>query len=166
MKKYFNTPKMPLSFYITDLTIYHLLILSLMYFSSSGDENKFGNLVFLLLYLGFIALQSYTWAWFCDFMLFNSGDNALIQFMFRPFGISKRMAATAAMVSFVTNREYKIDNYKVVRDYSSNFRSLGCMALLFLLPRLALSTAIAPWTILFHMVTIKKYKEAVQQEIE
>lgn len=173
LKKYFNTPKMPLTFYITDLTIYNLIILLFIYFSSSMNdpENKVLTIVFTIIGLGFVALQAYTWAWFCDYMIFKYGDNALVQFMFRPFGISKRGAATAAMISFATDVQYDVswDKWgygRVNRNYGSNFQTLGCMAVILLFPRLMLSTAIAPWTILFHMVIINQYKKDVQQELE
>ncbi|MFC5631923.1 MULTISPECIES: hypothetical protein [Streptococcus] len=173
LKKYFNTPKMPLSFYISDLTIYNLLMLLLIYFVNSIN-NPSHKLVIIILHavlLAIIVLQSYTWSWFCDYMLFKYGKSVFVQFMFRPFGITKKGAATAAMISFATDVQHDVtwDKWgyaKVSRNYSSNFKSLGCMAVLLLFPRLMLASFIAPWTIIFHVWIIKQYQKEIQEELK
>ncbi|PNZ04385.1 hypothetical protein CD131_04665 [Staphylococcus muscae] len=156
LKKYFNTPKMPLSFYYTPYTViyfFHFLIMLL-----SGAHGviswTFNIIVFIL--------GSYTYAWLSEYMLTTS-NNFFIRYLF-----TKSMIFRGDFREYVSNvysanskhRVYNITNSRISEAHEvyvkRTFISIGVNVIIkFLLALIA--SPLFMISIFTHPIIMKKF---------
>lgn len=105
LKKYFETPKMPFSFYYTPYTIVY--IVKFLYMFYQGTYSMFDWIFNIVVFI----LGSYTYAWLSDYMLFSS-ENTILHYFFAKSVVFRRDFGTVLKVSYVNNSKHKVHNIK------------------------------------------------------
>ncbi|HID9440017.1 TPA: hypothetical protein ACXJQT_003769 [Clostridioides difficile] len=172
-KMYFNTPKMPLSFYYTPYVVVYIFVFLIM--ASSGS-----SLVSWILNIVLFILGSYTYAWLSDYMLATK-DNFILRYFFmksmvfrRDFGQILKSTHSASKESRVYERRVIDRNpnsftYEDREKHSVYFKRTFMSIVINVVIKFILAWLFifVFWISIFtHVIVMKKYRDFVDKEIE
>ncbi|MGV2929275.1 hypothetical protein RW115_11810 [Macrococcus capreoli] len=166
LKKYFCTPKVPITFYYTPL----IPILIFWIVINLGNLNfNFKGILALIIFIAPFILVNYAYAWFSDYMLYKS-KNLFVRYIFMKSAIFHRGFKSGAMAVYnsipnenfieVTGNRYKI---KSSREKAIKTTFIVTFILLPLF-KFLVAYAMLPFIIItpfLHTRTMKKYYDLV-----
>ncbi|HFI0457630.1 TPA: hypothetical protein ACGOY3_001249 [Streptococcus suis] len=158
-KNYFDTPKIPLKYYFGDV-FYWNLIIGLMCFLFGGIK------IWTILFFVYSMLSVYTFFWYSDYQLFKFPYNKMKIFKYRRSVFSKDGIKNAAADSLAREQHYTIHENNISRDYTENVKTVAFVYLFLFVSRYYLVYYQVYSSVFTHTRTIKKYKEAIQQQYE
>lgn len=100
IKKYFDTPRMPLSFYYTP----YFAVFVVNFLIMIGTGTPVLNWIFTII---LFVLGTYTYAWLTDYMLFTS-TNGFIRYFFMRSMIFRRDFGTIVKHTHAANKESRV----------------------------------------------------------
>ena len=163
-KMYFNTPKMPLSFYYTPFVVVYIFIFLIM--ASSG-----ASLVSWILNIVLFILGSYTYAWLSDYMLATK-DNFILRYFFTKSVVFRRDFGQILKSTHSVSKEsrvYERRAYEFREKHSVYFKRTFMSIVINVVIKfiLAWGSIFVFWISIFtHVIVMKKYRDFVDKEIE
>lgn len=166
-KKYFNTPKVPITFYYTPYI--YVFLTKFIYMAFDGSYSIMSWIYNIILFL----LGSYTFAWMSDYVL-EFKSNVFLRYFFMRSVIFRRDFGTLARMSYDYNRRTMTTNKLDVKGNKWTWREahetyIKRVFLGFIINIIA--KYILAWMFLFvftisiflHPIVIKKYYNRVKE---
>ncbi|MCK1197322.1 hypothetical protein MXZ32_09790 [Streptococcus uberis] len=163
-KEYFDTPKMPLSFYYTIITPPSILILLLII----TQQN---NIIFSIIALVFFVIVQYTTGWFVDYILSTSKNQVIRYFATRSLVFRRDFSSIVADIyrRNSQSKAYTLDWEK--NQIYENHSVYVKRTFLGILMNIIFRFFVGGWlislswiTMVIHKNTIKKYKNFINKQ--
>jgi len=172
VKRYFDTPKVPVSFYLNENTIPIIVVYLLLVILSNGGIN-----FAIILAMAYLALIIYTFSWLSDYKLYMTETGRVsgvgkfwttliyqrnVFFKKSTFVFAAADALVNPDVTYATNGDgiYHRDVDRV-SPFMSNLKHLFLFRFIVNLTVTVLIMSLSPF---MHLNTMKKYRALVQED--
>ncbi|MFV5902772.1 hypothetical protein BUZ83_12380 [Staphylococcus saprophyticus] len=174
LKSYFNTPKMPLSFYYTPYVVVYIFKFLFMVFS--GNSSLFSWILNIVVFI----LGSYTYAWLSDYIL-STKENILLRYFFSKSVIFRRDFGEVLKTAYSTSKETPVYERRIINrnansytyedreKHSVYFKRTFISIIINIVAKFILAWIFifVFWISIFtHVKVMKNYRDFVDKEIE
>ncbi|MCK4028861.1 hypothetical protein [Streptococcus iners] len=158
-KNYFDTPKVPLKYYLGDVFYFNLFwgLLPFLF----GEIN-----VGTILFFAYLMLSVYTFFWYSDYQLFKFPYDPKKIFRYRRSIFSKDGIKNVTAESLAREHHYTINENKISRDYTENVKTVAFAFIITFFVRYLLIANQVLFSVIRHPKTMREYKEAVRVQSE
>jgi len=168
LKKFFCTPKVPLTFYYTPLVAIYIFILLVNIGNITGSAKGF---LWFIVVTVIMCIVNYSYAWFSDYMLYTSKSRFVSfvfmkSFIFRKGSKEGMMAVYNSMPSETVLEQSGHNRYRVRQSRSAAVKqTFQVYFIIFPLIKFFIAYAMLPFILItpfLHIKTMEKYYTLVE----